>query len=40
MRASGGIPFAIDVKGGEKEVEHNDRGSSMMIGGARERKRI
>ena len=24
---SGGVPLAIDVKGGEKEVKHDDRGS-------------
>jgi len=38
--ASRGIPFAIDFKGGEREVEHNNRESSMMIGEARERKRV
>ena len=37
MRVLEGIPFAIDVKGGEKRVEHNDRGSNMMTRGARER---
>ena len=37
MRASRGIPFSIDVKGGERKVEHTDRGSNMMTGGGRER---
>ena len=30
MRASGGIHFVIDVKGGEKEVELDDRGSMSI----------
>ena len=30
--ASVGISFSIDVKGGEKELEHDDRGS-LMTGG-------
>ena len=41
MKTLGGIPFAIDVKGGDKiqgELkalkEHHDRGSSMMTGEA------
>ena len=24
------VPFAIDVKGGEKELEHDDRGSMSI----------
>ena len=39
MRSSEGIPFAIDVKGGDKRQgelkELHDRGSNMMTEGAR-----
>ena len=28
--SSGGFPFSIDVKGGEKEKEHDDRGSMSI----------
>ena len=39
MRSSEDIPFAIDIKGGDKRQgelkEHHDRGSSMMTGGVR-----
>ena len=36
MKTSGGIPFAIDIKGEIKMKENHDRGSkhSMMTGGA------
>ena len=39
MGTSEGIPFSIDVKGGDERQgelkEHHDRGSNMMTGGAR-----
>ena len=28
--SSRGVPFAIDAKGGEKENEHDDRGSMSV----------